>query len=304
MKPLVEAAIVDVCRNTRTLPCRKMVIADLGCSSGPNAVALVSIALETTRNHFLQLQQPPPEVSLLLNDLPYNDFNVVVKSLVVLRQINEPIVVAGVVPGSFYERLLPSGSVHLFCSSNSLHWLSKAPEDLRIKQIPAYDIDENVRHERLPVVAGAYTRQFRKDFTLFLKLRGKELVPDSRMVVSLAGRRSDELVTEITHVWGTTAQILGVMASECAIDKAKFDSLYIPVYAPSLKELREIIQEEGSFSITEMRVHDPASGMDSTLLTPNKIANCMRAALEPIMVQHFELSGEVMDEFARTAEST
>ena len=53
-----------------------------------------------------------------------------------------------------------------------------------------------------------------KDFTLFLKLRAKELVPDGRMVVSLVGRRSDELVTEITHVRGTTAQVLGVMASE------------------------------------------------------------------------------------------
>ncbi|KAE8816790.1 Salicylate O-methyltransferase [Hordeum vulgare] len=302
MKPLMEAAIVDVCSNTSTLSCGNMVIADLGCSSGPNAVALVSIALEATCNHFLQLQQSPPEVSLLLNDLPYNDFNRVVKSLVALRQINEPVVVAGVVPGSFYERLFPSGSVHLFCSSNSLHWLSKAPEDLRINQIPAYDIDENVRRERLPVVAEAYARQFRKDFTLFLKLRAKELVSDGRMVVSLAGRRSDELVSEISHVWGTAAQILGIMASEGMIDKAKFNSLYIPVYGPSLEELREIIQEEGSFTITEMRVHNPASGMDSAHLTPNRIANCMRAAFEPLINQHFGSSGEVMDGFVRTAE--
>ncbi|XP_044978329.1 anthranilate O-methyltransferase 1-like isoform X2 [Hordeum vulgare subsp. vulgare] len=302
MKPLMEAAIVDVCSNISTLSCGNMVIADLGCSSGPNAVALVSIAIEATCNHFLQLQQSPPEVSLLLNDLPYNDFNRVVKSLVALRQINEPVVVAGVVPGSFYERLFPSGSVHLFCSSNSLHWLSKAPEDLRINQIPAYDIDENVRRERLPVVAEAYARQFRKDFTLFLKLRAKELVSDGRMVVSLAGRRSDELVSEISHVWGTAAQILGIMASEGMIDKAKFNSLYIPVYGPSLEELREIIQEEGSFTITEMRVHNPASGMDSAHLTPNRIANCMRAAFEPLINQHFGSSGEVMDGFVRTAE--
>uniref|UniRef100_A0A453G2X7 Jasmonate O-methyltransferase n=1 Tax=Aegilops tauschii subsp. strangulata TaxID=200361 RepID=A0A453G2X7_AEGTS len=125
MKALIEAAVVELCSNTTTLSHGKVVIADLGCSSGPNAVALVSIALEATHSHFLQLRQPPPEVCVLLNDLPYNDFNAVVKSLVAVRQIGEPVVVTGVVPGSFYERLFPSGSVHLFCSSNSLHWLSK-----------------------------------------------------------------------------------------------------------------------------------------------------------------------------------
>ncbi|KAE8784836.1 Salicylate O-methyltransferase [Hordeum vulgare] len=302
MKPLIEAAIIHVCSNASSLSHGKMVNADLGCSSGPNAVALVSIALEATHRHFLQLRQPPPEVCILLNDLPYNDFNTMVKNLVPLRQIKEPIVVTGVVPGSFYERLFPSGSLHLVCSSNSLNWLSKAPEDLRINQIPAYDIDEYVRRERLPVVAGAYARQFRKDFTVFLELRAKELAPEGRMVVSVPGRRCDELINEISHIWGMVAQILAIMALEGVIDKAKFESFYMPIYGPSQRELREIIQEEGSFSITEMRVHDLNSGMDSTFLTPNRVANGMRAVLEPIINQHFGSSGEVMDEFVRTAE--
>jgi jasmonate O-methyltransferase len=125
MKPLIEAAIVSLCSNTKTFLPGKMVIADLGCSSGPNAVALVSLALEAIGNHFLQFQQPPPEVCVLLNDLPDNDFNVVVKSLVALQKTNEPVCVTGIVPGSFYERLFPSDSLHLVCSSNSLHWLSK-----------------------------------------------------------------------------------------------------------------------------------------------------------------------------------
>ncbi|VAH66650.1 unnamed protein product [Triticum turgidum subsp. durum] len=178
----------------------------------------------------------------------------------------------------------------------------QAPEDLRINQIPAYDIDENARRERLPVVAGAYAQQFRKDFTLFLQLRAKELVPEGRMVVSLQGRRSDEPVTESSLIWGTAAQILGTMASEGVIDKEKLDSLYIPVHGPSDEELREIIQEEGSFSITEMRVHDPISGMDRALLTPNRLVNSLRAAFEPIIVQHFGSPGEIMDEFVRTGE--
>ncbi|KAM3353033.1 hypothetical protein ACQJBY_024297 [Aegilops geniculata] len=102
-----------------------MVIADLGCSTGPNALALVSIAVEAIHTHCLEFQQPPPEVCVLLNDLPENDFNTVVKSLITLRQSNGPIVVTGITPVSFYELLFTSESLHLVCSSNSLHSLSK-----------------------------------------------------------------------------------------------------------------------------------------------------------------------------------
>jgi jasmonate O-methyltransferase len=60
-----------------------------------------------------------------------------------------------------------------------------------------------------------------------------------------------------------------------------------------------IIEQEGFFSITEIRVHDYASGMDRALLIPNGTANTLKAILEPIIVQHF---GEIMDEFVRTGE--
>ncbi|VAH67332.1 unnamed protein product [Triticum turgidum subsp. durum] len=272
-----------------------MLIADLGCSSGPNALALVSIAVEAIHSHCLQLQQPPPEVCVLLNDLPDNDFNTVVKNLVMLHQSNKPAVVTvGITPGSFYERLFTSGSMHLLCSSNSLNWLSKVPEDLMRNWIPAYDVDEHARSERLPMVLEAYAQQFRKDFTNFLELRAKELVSKGRMVVSLVGRRSDVTATKFSYLSRTIYQILSVMVLEGVNDKEKFDSFYVPVYEPSNKEVREIIQEEGSFSIREMQVHDPTTDMNNALSTPSKFVNLLRALCEPILVQHF---GDVMCEF-------
>uniref|UniRef100_A0ACD5ZRV0 Uncharacterized protein n=1 Tax=Avena sativa TaxID=4498 RepID=A0ACD5ZRV0_AVESA len=173
MRLMIEETIADLC-STSSLFLRNMVVVDLGCSSGPNALALVSIAVDAIHNQCLHFQQPQAEVCVLLNDLPENDFNMVVKSLVAFQQSKKS-VVTGIVPGSFYERLFISGSLHLVCSSNSLHWLSKAPEELKRNQIPAYDIDESVRIERRHVVIGAYARQFRKDFTHFLELRAKEL---------------------------------------------------------------------------------------------------------------------------------
>jgi jasmonate O-methyltransferase len=83
------------------------------------------------------------------------------------------------------------------------------------------------------------------------------------------------------------------------IDKAKYDSFYMPMYGPSSKELREIIQEEGSFSIKEMVVRGLTSGADSALFTPKMYMCQMRAVFEPLIVKHF---GGVMEEFMRTAE--
>ncbi|CAM0884778.1 unnamed protein product [Alopecurus aequalis] len=214
MKPLIEAAIVELCSNTDTLLHGKMVIADLGCSFGPNALELVSTAVEAIHNHYLHLHQVPPEVCVLLNDLPDNDFNTVVKSLVTLRRSNDPVVVTGIRPGSFYERLFTSGSLHLVCSSCSLHWLSQSPEVLVRNHIPAYDIDEHARRERLPVVHEAYAQQFRKDFTRFLELRAKELAPRSRMIVSIIGRPSDGISSKFFHIWEVVSQTLSIMASE------------------------------------------------------------------------------------------
>ncbi|KAF7025853.1 hypothetical protein CFC21_038008 [Triticum aestivum] len=295
MKLLIERAIIDLCSST-LLP-ETMVIADLGCSSGPNALALVSVVVEAIHGYCLQFQQPPPELCVFLNDLPDNDFTTVVKSLVTLRRINDPVVVTGVAPGSFYERLFTSSSVHLVCSSSSLHWLSKAPEVLRRNQIPAYYIDEHVRREKLPMVLEAYVQQFRKDFKHFLELRAKELVPGGQMVVSIIGRHSDGIAP--FHIWDILAQVLSLMASEGVIDKAKFDSFCVPVYGPSKEDLREIIQEDGSFFIKEFLVHDFLSDLDSALVTPSWIANQIRVVYEQIVVQHF---GDVMDEFVRIAE--
>jgi hypothetical protein len=81
-------------------------------------------------------------------------------------------------------------------------------------QIPAYDIDENVRRERLPIVIEAYAQQFRKDFKNFLKLRATELVEGGHMVLSLIGRRPNDSTSEFSDLWEIIAKILRAMASE------------------------------------------------------------------------------------------
>lgn len=83
MKPVIDKAITDLCSNTNTLLHGKMMIVDVGCSSGPNAVALILTATDAIHGHCLQSSDKPTttrSVCVLLNDLPDNDINMVVKS--------------------------------------------------------------------------------------------------------------------------------------------------------------------------------------------------------------------------------
>jgi len=75
--------------------------------------------------------------------------------------------------------------------------------------IPMYDEDEGLRRARRPLVIQAYREQFRKDFTLLLKLRAQELVSGGRMVVSVMGTRDYLCITP----WDTIIIPLNDMAS-------------------------------------------------------------------------------------------
>lgn len=118
-----------------------MVVADLGCSSGLNALLVVSEVTSTLRDCIRDETEDDDRrhssmaaVQFFLNDLPGNDFNTIFRSLVQLTLQNLaseteaadelPCYVAGL-PGSFYTRLFPSNNVHLFHSSYSLMWRSK-----------------------------------------------------------------------------------------------------------------------------------------------------------------------------------
>ncbi|KAL6607048.1 hypothetical protein ACP70R_042701 [Stipagrostis hirtigluma subsp. patula] len=311
LKPLLEEAIMELCCTITPVP-SSMVIADLGCSCGPSALTLVSTAIDAVLRGYLHLQLPPPELSLLLNDLPSNDFNAVVKHSTAFQDKHNgdkdqqgrlsPLVLTSIVPGSFYGRLFMAGSVHLVCSSSSLHWLSKIPEDLVKNGIPMYHGDENRRREMRPVVLGAYAQQFRKDFTLFLECRAQEMVPGGRMVFSLTATRSPDPANESTQTWELVARVLDDMASRGIIDKEKLKTFYIPLYATYEKEVKEIIEEQGSFNITKLEVHDSMSGVNKALINPKMIAYGLRAAFEPIIVEHFGAHPEIIDEFVTTVE--
>ncbi|XP_044435615.1 anthranilate O-methyltransferase 2-like [Triticum aestivum] len=128
-RPVLREAIEEV---YKSLSDRRsmIVVADLGCSSGPNTLRVVSEVIGAVQFYTRKSEEErrAVEVQFFLNDLPGNDFNLVFRSLEELEDLGgketQPYYVAGL-PGSYYRKLFPFRSVHLFHSSYSLMWRSK-----------------------------------------------------------------------------------------------------------------------------------------------------------------------------------
>lgn len=126
---MIEEAILGIL--CETFP-ESIGIADLGCSSGPNSLLVISEIIDIIHAKCRNLGRPSPEFRVSLNDLPGNDFNSIFESLPAFfkKQKQEKGIgfgrcyISGVA-GSFYDRLFPDKSLHFVHSSSSLHWLSQ-----------------------------------------------------------------------------------------------------------------------------------------------------------------------------------
>lgn len=127
----IKEAIADILCS-KNFP-ESMGFADLGCSSGPNTLMLISEVIEMVNSTSTKLGSPMPELRFYLGDLPGNDFNHIFMSLPAFYHNQEVEKGKGVgescfiscVAGSFYGRLFPKRSLHFVHSSSSLHWLSQ-----------------------------------------------------------------------------------------------------------------------------------------------------------------------------------
>ncbi|WVZ73883.1 hypothetical protein U9M48_022140 [Paspalum notatum var. saurae] len=295
-----------------------MIVADLGCSSGPNTLLFVSEVLGAVADrrealakvHDGQQQQPPPpppvqpHVQFFLNDLPGNDFNLVFQSLEMFKKLAvkekgeavPPYYIAGL-PGSFYSRLFPDRCVHLFHSSYCLMWRSKVPEELARGTVS----NEGNMYiwEATPLsVVKLYQKQFQEDFSLFLKLRHKELVSNGQMVLAFLGRKNEDVLRgEVSYMWGLLAQALQSLVKEGQVEKEKLDSFNLPFYAPSVDEVRDVIKQSEVFDINHIELFesnwDPHDDLDDSdfmldsVQSGVNVAQSIRAVIEPLIVCHF-----------------
>ncbi|GMY12107.1 salicylate carboxymethyltransferase-like [Fagus crenata] len=294
-KPITEEAITNV--YSSNLP-RSLAIADLGCSSGPNTLFVVSELIKVVDKLRTKLGHDSPEYQVFLNDLPGNDFNTIFKSLPNFQKKMSyqlgpgaaPCLFSGT-PGSFYGRLFPSKSLHFVHSSYSLQWLSQVPEGLANNKGNIYMASTSP-----PNVLRAYYEQFQRDFSMFLKCRAEELVAGGGMVLTILGRRNEDPSSkECCYIWELMAMALNDMVSEGLIEEEKMDSFNIPQYTPSPSEVKFEVLKGGHFSIDRLEVSavkwndydNEFSPSDAFSDDGYSVAKCMRAVAEPLLVSHF-----------------
>uniref|UniRef100_A0A5B7AQH7 Uncharacterized protein n=1 Tax=Davidia involucrata TaxID=16924 RepID=A0A5B7AQH7_DAVIN len=297
-QPLLRNTLKDMYNDDNFPKCFK--IADLGCSSGPNTLLVVSEIINTVHGLCQQNNCEAPEFQVSLNDLPDNDFNTIFKSLPTFyaKLKNEkgdklgPCFISGV-PGSFYARLFPSKSLHFVHSSYSLHWLSQVPESLKNNKGNIY-----MAKMSPPDVFVAYLKQFQRDFSTFLSLRSEEIVPGGRMVLTFIGRSIADPTSEDSRcLLELLARSLLDMVAEGLIEEADVDSFNLPFYAPYKDEVKTIIHKEGSYNLNKLEVFevnwDASDNDDDKHFVFDKhksgenVASCIRAVMEPQLASHF-----------------
>ena len=150
-----------------------LTIADFGSSQGHNSMRQMALALDrlterTGRNR---------DIMVVHTDLPHSDFGSLFAMLETApdsyRQGREH-VFASAIGRSFYERLLPAGSLTLGWSSFALHWMSALPVPLHAHIWPV---------SVAPDEAKALAEVAASDWRNFLAHRAEELVPDGQLVL-------------------------------------------------------------------------------------------------------------------------
>jgi hypothetical protein len=176
--PLLEKAISEVKLELSDEP---IVIADYGSSQGKNSLAPMQVAISRLRKRI----RPNRSISIFHIDQPSNDFNSLFEVLDADPNrygVDEPEVYSAAIGKSFYEKVLPSGSVHLGWSSYAVVWLSRVPA-----LIPGHFI--SIRSTGS--VRAEFERQAAQDWEAFLTLRARELHPGGRLIVVLPGIADD-----------------------------------------------------------------------------------------------------------------
>ncbi|CAA7035769.1 unnamed protein product [Microthlaspi erraticum] len=296
-----------------TRPKSTLAIADLGCSSGPNTLSTIRDMIKAVEvTHHLEIpNQPLPEFSIFLNDLPGNDFNTIFKSFpdfhteVKRDNGDSPSVFIAAYPGSFYGRLFPENTIHFIHSSYSLHWLSKVPPAIYDEQGKSINKGcVNICSSSPEGVTKAYYSQFKEDFSTFLRFRSKELVSGGRMVLIILGREGpDHIDRGNSFFWELLSRSIADLVAQGETEEEKLDSYEMHFYAASADEIESEVKREGSFELErlEMLEVDKEKGNEDDISYGKAVAKTVRAVQETMLAQHFgeEILEKLFDTYGR-----
>lgn len=207
-----------------------VVIADYGCAEGKNSRRVTDILKEN-------LQPCHPYLSLVRNDLARNDFSRLIDSAgrfeATAGRVRE---FEFVRPGSFFEPVMPPGSVDIACSFAALHWMSATPETDGTAAPFSGEASIELRSRT--------ARLAEQDWRQFLRCRSEELSVGGRLVVSLVGRpASDDRIHGPIELLRCAADQL---ARENIVSEENLSRFVFPVYRRTVDEVLAPFRETHS----------------------------------------------------------
>jgi hypothetical protein len=222
-------------------PAQPVTVLDLGSSEGGNAMRLLGAVVAGLRR---RTGQP---VQAVYSDLASNNFNRLFANLEEARRdrLFPARVYSSAVEGSFYDPLLPPGTVHLATCFNALHWLDRLPE------VP---LPDGIAYRRphpprpgfvaTPEATAAFARQADQDLVRFLECRARELVEGGKLLLAGPGDAEQACLGD---------GALDVLNDACLdlvaagrLQREQYERSTLPCYFRTVAELLAPLKREGS----------------------------------------------------------
>ncbi|CAM6126263.1 unnamed protein product [Calypogeia fissa] len=288
----VPRAALDEMLEKLTLPSGTVTVrvADLGSASGPNTIASIAHIVAKLRDRVPK----DAEFQAYFNDVPSNDFNNLFQLL--SSDSRARTFFSAGAPGSFFYRIFPKSSVHVFYSAFALHWLSKVPDAVLDKHSPAYNKGKIWYQHSQSAVARSFQQQALLDLKNFFVARAAELVSGGLLFLVFNGRETSkphECDGDITcNFQSDFGEVFSGLVAEGLVTEQRCETFNLPVYHHNGDDIREALACCGSmFKVDVMKLHktdfcQSFVAMDTTALARQKTIT-YRAALNPLLEAHF-----------------
>lgn len=221
-RAVLERALAAV-----AIPSGPLTIADFGSSQGHNSMVQMAMALD----RLTKRTGSGRDIMVVHTDLPHSDFT----SLFVMLDTapdsyrrGRDHVFASAIGRSFYERLLPAGSLAFGWSAFALHWMSALPVTLRAHIWPASASPDEAK--LLAEVAAA-------DWRNFLSRRAEELVPGGQLVLVI-GSADETGATGLEPMMDVANTVLKALVAEGKLVAEAYALMTIPSRPRTLDEYR------------------------------------------------------------------
>jgi hypothetical protein len=210
-------------------------VIDYGAGTGATSVHAVGTALAALRER--DRDRP---LQAIHNDLPTSDFSQVFRTAAGADgylHSGGGQVFALAAAGSFFNQVVPSGSVELGLCSNASHWLRRQPG----AAIP----DGMFFSEAEPKEREAIAEQAAGDWLAFLEARAAELRPGARLLVQGIGSTDDGRHVSASRLLRVMWRAAADLAEAGRLDQRLFDAYVFPVYCRSVAESASPVADGG-----------------------------------------------------------